>query len=88
MEVNVCPARLLEEDDGEAIELVQWWLSTTHWEPMSGTPIGSPEWPYQGGELRQPNRLVEAVRLLKAEWSHLERDRPEPKAAPAKKAGS
>jgi hypothetical protein len=45
------------------------------WDGMSGQPCGPPEWPRRGGILRQDARLVEAVALLRGEWSHVSRKR-------------
>lgn len=47
-------------------------LSTT-FDGFSGQPNGCPEWPRAGGMLRQDGKLVEAVELLRAEWTHLPR---------------
>jgi hypothetical protein len=53
-------------------------------------PSGMPEWPYPGGMLRQPARLVDAVRILQAEMQHIATARgkgeapQEPEPAPEK----
>jgi hypothetical protein len=82
---------LLSDDDTDAIEVVDWWLSSTSFDPFSGQPLGPPEWPLKGGMFRQPAVLVEAVRLLRSEWAHVERAAPKPNAAekpaPEKKRG-
>jgi hypothetical protein len=40
---------------------------------MSGHPVGPPEWPRPGGYVRQHAVLVEAVKLIRAEWPWIER---------------
>ena len=76
MSVTVCPSRLLAES--EADDVLSWWLESTPWDyGFSGAqPAGPPEWPYPGGWLAQPAKLVDAVRLLRAELPHV--PRPEP----------
>lgn len=61
----------MDEDDGDALATVEWWLSSTTFGEMSGQPVGPPEWPLPGGLLNQPAKLVEAVGLLRAEWAHV-----------------
>ena len=68
MATTICPSRLLAEDDGAALETVEWWMMETAFDGMSGAP-GLTRWPRRGGMQRQPNRLVEAVRILRAEWN-------------------
>jgi len=64
---------VLEEDEGEALETVKWWLSSTPWDTWSGGPSGPPQYPLPGGELRQYAKMVDAVTLLRTEWRHLGR---------------
>jgi hypothetical protein len=68
---TVCPSRVLA-DNPAALEFVDWWLWSARWEidPRDGErqPVGAPRWPFRGGLRRQPNRLVEACKLLSAEW--------------------
>lgn len=64
---TVCPSRILA-DSPAAVDFVDWWLWSIEWDGMTGGPRGAPRWPYRGGVLRQPNRLVEACRLLRSEW--------------------
>jgi len=71
IETTVCPGRLLEEDGGEAMAVVEWWLESTRFDGMSGQPSGPPEWPAAGGLMRQPAQLVAAVRQLRSAWSRL-----------------
>lgn len=71
---------MLAEDDGDALDTVQWWLTTTRFDGFVGAPAGPPEWPFPGGELRQPGKLVDAVEVLRTEWGHL----PRATRAPAK----
>ena len=71
METNVCPSRTLTEDDGDALDTVQWWLLSTRFDGMTGQPSGCPEWPRAGGLLNQDGKLVDAVELLRTEWNHL-----------------
>jgi hypothetical protein len=54
------------------------------WDGMTGQPTGAPRWPFPGGLVRQPNRLVEACKLLRNEWAHVEREKPQkrPDAVP------
>lgn len=70
--VTVCPSRLLAENRW-AEEFLEWWMWSVRWDGMSGMPLGAPEWPRRGGLLRQPRRLVEACKLLRAEWHYLDR---------------
>lgn len=83
MATTVCPSRILSEDGGLARDTVEWWMLETQFDGMSGQ-AGRPRWPYRGGFLRQPARLVEAVSILRAEWSAIMRHRSETK--PAEKA--
>jgi len=62
----VCPSRVLAEA-GWATELIDWWMWSVTWDG-TGTPRGAPRWPFKGGLLRQPARLVQAVKILHAEW--------------------
>lgn len=79
VESTVCPSRVLSEDPSDPVGFVAWWLEATRWDSFSGTP-GLPEWPRRGGLLRQAAVVVEAVTLLREEWSHV-------KPKPAEKAG-
>jgi hypothetical protein len=65
--VTVCPSRLLAENPW-AEEFVDWWLWSVEWSSWNGMPSGAPRWPFPGGLLRQPHRLVQACKLLRAEW--------------------
>lgn len=65
---TICPSRLLSEDDGSVRHTLQWWLDETTFDGMSGA-AGPPRWPYRGGYLKQPARLVEAVRTLRGEMA-------------------
>lgn len=38
---------------------------------MTGQPSGPPEWPLRGGMLKQPNKLVDAIAILRAELSYV-----------------
>jgi len=53
------------------METVYWWLSSSQFDGMSGTPSGPPEWPRPGGLLNQDSKLLEAVDVLRAEWPHV-----------------
>lgn len=55
-----------------------WWLSAVRWDSLTGQP-GNPEWPRDGGILRQPGKLADAHELLLAEWPHVQQHK-----APAK----
>lgn len=57
-------------------------MQSSTFDGMSGQPNGPPEWPLPGGMLNQDGKLVDAVELLRAEWTHLRRG--EEKATPAK----
>lgn len=60
--------------DPEVAQVVWWWLQSVPWAVggLGGViPAGPPEWPRRGGLLRQPARLVDAVAVLFAEWSHV-----------------
>lgn len=70
VETTVCPSRLLAETPW-AEDFVDWWLWSVEWDGMTGQPRGAPRWPFRGGLLRQPLRLVEACRLMRAEWPHV-----------------
>lgn len=77
VEETVCPSRLLAEAPWAA-ELIDWWTWSVRWDGMSGQPFGPPVWPFPGGLLRQPNRLVQACKVLRAEWPNLQtRTRPQ-----------
>ena len=83
----MCPSRTLAEDDGEAADVVRWWVASTRFDGMSGMPSGPPEWPFKGGILNQPGKLVDAVDLLRGEWSYvLGAARSKKKAQPAQRA--
>ena len=69
---TACPARALDELP-EAKDLVLWWMNSSTWGEQSGQPLGPPEWPRAGGLLRQPAVLVEAVSILRSEWTHVQR---------------
>jgi hypothetical protein len=61
-------------EDPWALDFVEWWLWSVEWDGMTGEPRkGAPRWPFRGGVLRQPRRLIEACALLRAEWPKLER---------------
>lgn len=77
----MCPSRLLEEDDGDAMETVRWWLASSTFGAMGGGAVGPPEWPRPGGLLNQDQKLVEAVDLLRAEFAHLPPPEPPKKAS-------
>jgi hypothetical protein len=77
VEVTVCPSRLLA-DAPWAEEFVEWWLWTVTWQ--AGQPTGRPTWPFRGGLLRQPRRLVDACALLRDEWPYVRRAAPKPEA--------
>jgi hypothetical protein len=81
MATTICPSRLLTDDGGLARDTVEWWILETQFDGMSGQ-AGRSRWPYPGGYLCQPARLVEAVTLLRGEWSVIMRQRSEPKPAP------
>jgi hypothetical protein len=51
---------------------------------MSGAPSGPPEWPFPGGLLNQPARLVDEVDLLRSEWPHLAKPVAKQKVRPKK----
>ncbi len=68
--MTVCPSRLLAEAPW-AEEFLEWWLWSVEWDSWSGMPSGAPRWPFRGGLLRQPRRLVQACKLLRAEWPHV-----------------
>jgi len=68
--VAVCPSRLLA-DAPWAEEFVEWWLWSVGWE--QGQPVRAPAWPFPGGLLRQPRRLVDACGLMRNEWPYLQR---------------
>ena len=59
-------------------------LSTT-FDGASGQPNGCPEWPRRGGVLNQDGKLVEAVELLRAEWTQLSRGDEKPPAEKRKR---
>lgn len=85
MATTVCPSRLLSEDGGLARETVEWWMLETDFVPVAGLGggtlvTGRTRWPYPGGYLRQPARLIAAVNLLRSEWSTIMRHRSESKA--------
>ncbi len=59
-------------EDSGALEAFDWWLGSSPFNGTTGGPSGPPEWPgYDDspgvvGMLRQPNRLVEAVHILRS----------------------
>lgn len=65
--LTVCPSRTLA-DAGWAYELVDWWLWSVVWDGTTGMPSGPPRWPFRGGLIRQPARLVQAAKILRSEW--------------------
>ncbi len=67
--VTVCPSRLLR-DAPWAEEFLEWWLWSVGW--VGGQPTGAPAWPFPGGVLRQPRRLVDACALLRDEWPYVQ----------------
>lgn len=67
----MCPSTLLEEDDGDAVETVRWWLASSTFGALGGGPVGPPEWPRPGGEFHQDAKVTEAVDLLRQEWAFL-----------------
>lgn len=80
MATTICPSRILSEDGGIARDTVEWWMLETRFDGMSGQ-AGPPRWPYPGGYLHQPARLVEAVSILRGEWTTIVRHRSESKQA-------
>jgi hypothetical protein len=70
--VTVCPSRLLAEAQW-AEEFLEWWIWSVRWDGMTGQPTSAPRWPFPGGLLRQPRRLVDACKLLRAEWPYVRR---------------
>lgn len=56
----------------DAIEVVEWWLEATTFDGFTGA-ASPPEWPFPGGPLRQPAKLVAAARVLRSEWPHIRR---------------
>lgn len=64
------------------MDTVRWWLATTPFDGFAGAPAGPPEWPFPGGQLHQPGKLVEAVDVLRAEWNQLAKPATKP-AGPA-----
>jgi len=86
MATTVCPSRLLTEDGGLARDTVEWWMLETDFTPVAGLGggsviVGKTRWPYPGGYLCQPARLIEAVTLLRGEWPIIMRHRAESKPA-------
>ena len=73
MVVSACPSRLLAESPW-AEEFVEWWLWSVGW--RDGQPSGAPAWPFPGGLLRQPRRIVDACGLLRNEWPYVQRAQP------------
>jgi hypothetical protein len=69
--VTACPSRLLAEEP-ELEELLAWYVESSPWAGMSAVPSGPPQWPYPGGYLNQPARLVAAVQRIRAELAHLD----------------
>ena len=51
--------------------MIDWFLLSTRIDGMSGQPSGPPRWPRRGGVMKQDNKLVEAFKLLRAEWPHI-----------------
>lgn len=45
---------------------MDWWLQSSPFSGLGGGPCGPPEWPRPGGIMRQPNKLVAAVRYLRS----------------------
>lgn len=80
VEVSVCPSRLLA-DAPWALELIEWWMWSVRWDAMNGQPSGAPRWPFKGGLRRQPRRLFDACKLLRAEWPSVARPKSEAKEA-------
>jgi hypothetical protein len=91
--VSICPSRLLAEATW-AEEFLEWWVWSVKWDGMTGQPSGTPEWPFPGGLLRQPKRLVDACKILRAEWPYVQRpgvrkpqERTEPTPEPPQRPG-
>ena len=70
--VTVCPSRLLAGAVW-AEDLLEWWIWSVRWDGTTGAPTSAPRWPFPGGLLRQPRRLVDACKLLRAEWPYVQR---------------
>lgn len=67
--------------ESDALDVLNWVLGSCPWDGMSGKPAGPPEWPFRGGYLRQPNRLVTLYEQCRAEFSFVgkpEKKKPEP----------
>lgn len=62
----------------EAERVLIWWLSSSPWDVMAGTPSGPPQWPKGRGLLETPNRLTGLVDRMREEWACRKRARPEP----------
>lgn len=71
METFVCPQRELAEGDGDAMETVHWWLTSSPFNGLSGAPSGPPEWPRPGGYFHQDGKVLDAVDVLRDEWRYL-----------------
>lgn len=56
-------------------------LGSSQWDAMNGRLVGPPEWPFEGGYLRQPARLVSLAETVRAEMHFL--GNPEKKAPTA-----
>lgn len=67
---TICPAHLLDEDDGLALDFVDWWMLATKFDGFTGAAVET-EWPYEGSQLCQPAAVVDAVALLRVEWAVL-----------------
>ena len=71
----MCPRRVLDDDPLDSEGFVDWWLEATDWDSMTGGP-GRVEWPFPGGLMKQPAKLVQAVNLLRIEWRYLPINQP------------
>lgn len=70
----MCPSRIIKEAPW-TLELMDWWYFSSTFDGLSGQPAGPPDWPYPGGYARQPNKLIQAVKLLRIEWQFLDTKR-------------
>lgn len=55
----------------EARELLNWLLSSSPWDGMTGRPSGPPQWPLGRGLLETRADLVGYANLFRSEWGYI-----------------